>query len=149
MTAYHYIESGLDNVFINGLEPIIDDEGDEVITINSIAALHVEIARGIVTRDGSMTGNELRFLRSEMGMTQMQLASVVNKEGQTVGRWERDEFPIDPNAETLIRRMAGEKLIEAFDQSIEELVQRIHSPVAAVEINIAANNNGGYSLCAA
>ncbi|OUD09053.1 hypothetical protein BVC71_10085 [Marivivens niveibacter] len=148
MAKYHYIECGLDNVFIDGLTPIIDDEGDEVITIHHIAGLHAEIARGIVGKNGKMTGKELRFLRTEMGYTQAQLAETVNSTGLTLGRWERSEHPIDANAETVIRRIAGEKLIEAFDRSIEDLVKKIQSDAAASDITISSNEEG-YQLMAA
>jgi len=148
MTSYQYIESGLDNVFIKGLSPVVDDEGDEVITIPFVAALHAEIARGIVTRNGAIRGAELRFLRTEMGMTQAELAQTVNVEGQTVGRWERDEFTVDPTAETVIRRLAGERLIEAFDRSIEELVGHVQAPTRDEAINIQVDD-GGYRLTAA
>lgn len=147
MTKYHYIESGLENVFIEGLEPVIDDDGDEVIQIPFISGLHVEIARGIVARDGSIRGKELRFLRTEMGMTQADLASKVNVDGQTVGRWERDEYAVDRTAETVIRRLAGERLIEAFDQSIEDLVEHIQAETDDTPITIAARGDT-YKLCA-
>lgn len=148
MSKYHYVESGLDNVFIEGLEPVIDDDGDEVITIPYVAGLHAEIARGIVTRSGTINGAELRFLRTEMGLTQSELATKVNVDGQTIGRWERGEHPIDKNAETVIRRIAGERLIEAFDQSIEDLVRQIQSISNDKEINIQASDHG-YELQAA
>jgi transcriptional regulator with XRE-family HTH domain len=57
-----------------------------------------------------MTGPELRFIRTEMGMTQAELAKVVHHDAQSVGRWERNEFPIDQTAEALIRLLAIEKL---------------------------------------
>ena len=83
-----------------------------------------------------------------MGMTQLQLAERVSVDAQTVGRWERESHPIDPTAETVIRRLAGEKLIEAFNQSIEELVGHIQSAKLKDEINIQAEGEQ-YRLLAA
>lgn len=148
MSTYLYLESGLDNVTIEGVSVLRDDDGDEVVTIPFVASLHAEIARGIVTRDGSMSGAELRFLRSEMGMTQAELGKLVNVDGQTIGRWERAEFPIDRTAETVIRSLAGEKLIQAFDQSVAELVRHIQATQRDDEIRIRAEA-GGYRLTAA
>ncbi|NSX54600.1 helix-turn-helix transcriptional regulator [Parasulfitobacter algicola] len=147
MSKYQYIESGLDNVYINGLSPVVDDDGDEVITVPYIAGLHVEIARGIVTRDGQISGRELRFLRTEMGMTQAELAAKVNADAQTIGRWERDEYDIDPTAETVIRRLAGEKLIDAFDQSIDQLLSHVQTSSNDSSIIIDAQGKD-YKLCA-
>lgn len=145
MEKYRYLESGLDNVIIEGLQVVRDDDGDEVVTIPFIAALHAEIARGIVTRDGQLSGAELRFLRSEMGMTQAELGKFVNVDGQTIGRWERAEFLIDQTAETVLRGLAGERLIEAFAQSVAELVRHVQSAKTEQEIRILAEP-GGYSL---
>ena len=50
-----------------------------------------------------MNAQELRFLRTEMGLTQSELAEVVDRDGQSIGRWERGEKPIDRAAETIIR----------------------------------------------
>lgn len=147
MSKYHYIECGLENVFIDGIPPVIDDDGDEVVQIPHIAALHAEIARGIVVRDGSISGPELRFLRTEMGMTQAALGKLLNNDGQTIGRWERGEFPIDLTAETVIRRLAGERLVDAFDKSIEELVSHVQAKNCGHEINIQAGEQG-YRLVA-
>jgi len=147
MSKYKYIESGLDNVFINGIKPMIDDEGDEVVTIHAINMLHAEIARGIIESDGGINGAELRFLRAEMGLTQAGLATLLSVDGQTVGRYERGDTPIHPTAETLLRRLAGERLVKAFDKSIEELASLVNSDDVHDEINIEATEDG-YRLVA-
>jgi transcriptional regulator with XRE-family HTH domain len=148
MTKYHYTESGLKNVFIEGIVPVIDEEGDEVIEIRFIAALHAEIARGIITQKGTISGEELRFLRTEMGFTQAELASHVSLDAQTIGRWERSEKPVNPTAETVIRALAGEKLVHSFNKSIEELAESIKATEEDDEINIQAQEEG-YRLLAA
>ena len=147
MSKYQYIESGLNNVFINGIKPMNDDEGDEVVTIRAINVLHAEIARGIIESDGGINGAELRFLCPEMGLTQAELGTLLSVDGQTVGRYERGDTPIHPTAETLLRRLAGERLVEAFDKSIEELALLVNSEDVHDEINIEATENG-YRLVA-
>ncbi len=121
---YHYTECGLNNVIIEGLPVFLDDEGDEVVEIPFINDLHREIASGIVTHDQGISGAELRFLRSEMGMTQAELASLVHKDKQTVGRWERAEWEIDGSSETIIRKLAVEKLNLDVDDGIDVLSQK-------------------------
>lgn len=147
MSKYQYVESGLDSVFISGINPMIDDEGDEVVTIHAINVLHAEIARGIIESDGGINGAELRFLRTEMGLTQVALGELLSVDGQTVGRYERGDTPIDPTAETLLRRLAGERLVDAFDKSIEELAMLVHADDADDEINLEATEDG-YRLVA-
>lgn len=69
MSTYRYADSGLDNVIVEGVNFVADDSGEECVMIPNINGLHRTIAHGIVVRRGSMSGRELRFIRTEMGMT--------------------------------------------------------------------------------
>jgi DNA-binding transcriptional regulator YiaG len=118
---YQYTECGLDNVMIENMQVVVDDSGEEVYEIPNILGLHKVIATCIIRHPRGISPKELRFLRSEMGMTQAELAEIVKKDHQTVGRWERGEKPIDQNAEALIRLLAAERLDLPRDGTIEEL----------------------------
>lgn len=121
VTPYRYTESGLENVFIHGIQTTIDEDGDEVVTIRNVTGLHKAIALTIISRNGLMTGRELRFLRTEMGVTQSELAKSIHKDAQSVGRWERGETPIDSNAETVIRLLAKESIGLELSATVAEL----------------------------
>src|SRR5271166_3861745 len=121
---YNYAECGLDNVIIKNMSCVIDDAGEEVYEIPNILGLHKVIAACIVRHPHGISPKELRFLRTEMGMTQGELAEIVKKDHQTVGRWERGEKPIDQNAEALIRLLAAERLALPRTETIEELARR-------------------------
>ncbi|MDR3497567.1 MAG: helix-turn-helix domain-containing protein [Ancalomicrobiaceae bacterium] len=122
MTGYPYQECGLDNVIIEGVNFLVDDKGEETIAIPNINGLHRAIATGIVAKKSSLTGRELRFLRTEMGLTQAELAHTVHREPLSISRWERGEVAeIDPNAEALIRLLAK----EALDLEVEATVREI------------------------
>jgi DNA-binding transcriptional regulator YiaG len=149
MSAYHYRESGLDNVLIEGVMPCKDDEGFDVVTIPNIAGLHATIAEGIVTHRAGMSGKELRFLRSEMGMTQAQLAQVVHHDAQSLGRWERGEFPMEPVAEALIRLLAIEALnLHVKHSTIVELSQMCTPSAEPQRILIDGHDPSHYKLAA-
>lgn len=155
MDNYHYTECGLDNVYIQNMATEIDDCGDEVITIPAVHILHRAIALGIVSHGHSISGDELRFLRSEMGYTQAELAEVVHHDKQSIGRWERSEFPIDGSADTIIRRLTIEKLDLEVHEGIDELSKRSVPSALGQPINIQkmddrnANDNVDYQLIAA
>jgi transcriptional regulator with XRE-family HTH domain len=111
MEGYRYTESGLDDVFIINASLVVDDAGEKTIVIPNVNGLHLAIAKGIVQKPSGITGKELRFLRTEMGMTQAELASLVDREPLAISRWERGEVEaIDANAEVLIRLIAIETL---------------------------------------
>jgi len=116
MSVYNYTESGLGNVFIEGVDFVTDDAGEECITIPNINGLHRAIASGIIRQRSGMTGREMRFLRTEIGLTQAELAIIVHREALAISRWERGEVPIDSNAEALIRLFAAQRLeLDAID----------------------------------
>lgn len=146
MKAYHYTEGGLDNVMVYGIEPCVDDDGDEVVTVPNIAGLHHAIAGVIVTHEAGISGKELRFLRTEMGMTQAQLAKVVHHDAQSIARWEKSEFPIDPTAEALIRLLAIERLkLKVRAGSIEQLSERCIETAKPQPIAINGNDPAHYT----
>lgn len=88
---YRYTECGLDNVIVHEMNVIVDDAGDEVYCVPNIMLLHKVIAHCIITRSHGIRPEELRFLRTEIGLTQAELAQIVKKDHQTIGRWERGE----------------------------------------------------------
>lgn len=149
MSSHHYTECGLKNVMIDGLVPLVDDDGDEVITIPAVNELHRVIALGIVEHQHGISGDELRFLRTEMGLTQAELAAIVHRDKQSIGRWERSEIAIEGAAETIIRRLAIEKLELDVTSDTEELSRRSVPTVQVQTIAIKSNDNGTYDLIAA
>jgi len=148
MSAYHYTESGLANVYIEGLNPMIDDDGDEVIQIPAINELHRAIAQGIVCHEKGMSPEELRFLRTEMGLTQSELAQLVHRDKQSVGRWERGECPMEGAVETVIRGLAIERLdLAKVPGGIERLAKSSVQTAEVQPININ-HHDGIYQLAA-
>lgn len=151
MNAYHYTESGLDNVIIEGLAVSVADDGEEVYHIPKVKLLHRAIAAGIVLHGAAVASKELRFLRTELGLTQAELARIVHVDAQTVGRWERGETPIPPVAEIVVRRLAVERLGLGEAPTIEELSSRVVPTARSEPIQIiadAANDDQPYRLAA-
>ncbi len=148
MTIYHYTESGLQNVYIEGLEPMVDDDGDITVQIPMINDLHRAIALGIVSHEKGMSSQELRFLRSEMGMTQAELAQLVHRDKQSVGRWERGDCPMEGSVEAIIRAVAIERLGLAGAPTIERLARMSIQTAEIQPININ-HVAGQYELAAA
>ena len=149
MIDYQYKASGLDNVTLVKLKNVCDDEGDECITIPNINGLHKAIATAIVNRPYGISGKELRFLRTLMGKTQAELAAEVHREGLAIGRWERGENPIEPNAEAIIRLMAREKLDLKLDAPVDEITGWCVQSTMAEPILIDASNPEDYRPLAA
>ena len=53
-----------------------------------------------------MTGDQLKRLRKRLGLKQADLAEKVGVHANTLARWERDELPIRPAMERLLKLVA-------------------------------------------
>ena len=114
---YHYTESGLNNIWLSGIYE--DEDGDPVIP-NPIQ-LHKEIAISLALLKRRLNGEEIRFLRSHIGLSGADLARKILKVSpETVSRWENNRQTMDRSTEILIRIMVL-KEIEYNDYEIEDL----------------------------
>ena len=147
-TRYRYTECGLDNVFIEGIEVRVDDDGEEVLYIPAVNELHRTIARGIVRSDRGIAGQELRFPRTMMGLTQAELGKHVHHDAQSVARWEKNRTPIQPASETVIRMLAVEKLKLGERGSVEQIAARCVPGKSRADIVIDGSGPPGYRLAA-
>lgn len=145
--AIRYTACGLDNVLLVGLTQQTDHADQDVTSIPNVRKLHKFIAQLLAEKPTGLAPSELRFLRTELGLTQSQLAKLVHKDHQTVGRWERGETPLDPAADTILRMI----VLEWADQrqSIEEVSKRAVSGADAWQITIDASDPAHYRKLAA
>ena len=149
MQAYHYTECGLDNVFIDGLEAVNDHADEPTITIPAIGLLHKVIAESIINRPFKITGKELRFLRTEMGLTQDGLARILKVTNITVSRWEREETAIKDTAEMLVRLMAAQELGLDKTMNVNEVSEKVTSSPKNANIRIDGRDPHRYQPLAA
>jgi len=135
---YHYEECGLTNVYIDGLPVVTDAHGEPTYVIKNLPGLHKCISKAITLKKSGLSGAEMRFLRTEMGMTQAELAQFIHKDSQTIGRYEREETPIDPASATLVRALAVQKL---------KIGKGKHTSVEALsELSVASVKQDGWIL---
>lgn len=86
---FHYTQCGLDNVWLaNGYHSEDTDYG-EGFRIDHADELHQIIAMSIVNDKRPLRGQEVRFLRVAMNLSQEGLAKALGVDRATVLRWER------------------------------------------------------------
>ena len=148
---YRYTECGLDNVIIEGIDVVkVDDgEGDELYCIPNINGLHEAITLAIITQDNGISPKELRFLRTEIGITQEQLADILKVHRVTISRWESAKEHIDPNAEFVVRQLTAEKFKLNLNKSVEEIARSCVWKVERRPIRIDGSNPEKYRPLAA
>ncbi len=105
MKKYHYTECGLDNVYlINGFDEM-EFDGETVYAVHDTDGLHQVIGEGIINKTRLLSGQEIRFLRKEIGLSQKDLGKVLGKTDQTVANWEKNKGYVQSQAEDIIIRM--------------------------------------------
>lgn len=122
--AYHYTDSGLDNVYLENGYTIHQTPYGEGISIANTAKLHRLIGDWLVSLPKALTGAELRFLRLELELTQRDLAAMLNQQEQAVRRWEKyRNKEINGSADYLLRALYKE--YTGGDGSVRRMVDRL------------------------
>jgi putative transcriptional regulator len=123
MQEYHYTESGLDTVWLsNGFRLVGSDRGESLV-IEDIEGLHAAIGRSVVEEEKKLTGPEIRFLRTELFLSQNALSRLLGVTEQTVARWEKGKVVIPTTSDAALRQLYLEHVGGAG--KITELLQRI------------------------
>lgn len=140
--THHYLESGLDNVFLERV-PIRDcsDCGYSEVGVPAIMALHEIICKHLVTTPGALTGKEVRFIRTNMGIAAIAFAKAMGVHKVSVSRWENGKSPINKSSAHLLKLMVYShftrekkrilKMIEDVSLSEEEAMRQIEESLDA------------------
>jgi DNA-binding transcriptional regulator YiaG len=98
--------------------------GTEVIAYEDLDGLYLALGQAIASRHGRMTGEELRFLRKQLGLTQEQVGAMGEKGAQVAAKWEKGELQVPRAEATLLRlhwlnRFAKKSVREMLERSAE------------------------------
>jgi putative transcriptional regulator len=101
---YHLTSVGLPNVYLlNGVAVENDPDYGKLITITNVSGLHTAICLSLLWKSGALNGDELRFLRKQMQMTQETLAERFRVNVQTVANYEKGKTDVAGSADRLAR----------------------------------------------
>lgn len=100
-----YRECGLDNIYlIDGYE-IESTPYGEGLSVKNLDELHEAIGLYLAQQKKVLTGQELRYLRTHMEMTQAQLGKLMGLGSQQVARYEKGQSEISGPVELLVRNL--------------------------------------------
>jgi putative transcriptional regulator len=109
--TYHYTESGLDDVYLLDGYTIHETPYGKGVSIQNTDGLHKAIGKWLIAQPRPLNGAELRFIRTEMELTQRALAGIIGAEEQTLRLWEKNRKKFMPStAERLLRAIYSEFL---------------------------------------
>jgi len=108
---YHYAESGLQNVWLNGVEIFNCSQcGENFAYIPCAQELHKSIAQILIKKEDQLSGREIRFLRKHMGMKSKDFARETGVRPGTVSRWENGESSPTESLDRLIRLLYAARM---------------------------------------
>jgi len=136
MNKYHYTECGLDNVYlINGVEITKTKDGSEEIFIHDIHGLHKAIGKTLVFKRGLLAGNEIKFIRTTLDLSQTKLGRLLGLDYQSILGWEKNKTPISKTADHFLRIIFFSYLNRETDCSVYDKINEI-ADIDAEEVEV-------------
>lgn len=123
---YHYAECGLSNVYlVNGFIEEQTEYGPATAIMN-LEGLHNAIGKRIVMGTSRLlVGEEIRFLRKELNLSQKNLGTILGVTDQTIARWEKGDKRIQKSADMCLRGIYMEAKFGKCNLS--EVIERLNN----------------------
>ncbi len=123
---YHYTDSGLRNVYLKNGYSIKKTPYGRGVSIHDVGGLHQLLGMELVcNKAGKLSSTEIRFLRVEMDLPQVQLAGLLGVSENTIRAWENNRGKITKPAELLLRTLY--KQYADLDSDIRQAVEHLAS----------------------
>lgn len=117
---HHYTACGLDYVYLANGFTMHETPYGLGVSIEDADGLHEAIARDIISNPRRIRGQELRFLRAQLDLTQAGLGKVLGTSRGSIARWESNASrTIPPAADRAMR------LFYAVEACGQEVAQRL------------------------
>lgn len=121
----HYVACGLANIWLeNGYEVSEGPDGNKTFSIHNLEELHDVIGLTLLEKDSTLDGDEIRFLRTELGMSRKALGAALGYSPETIKKWESGENAIQKSADILLRSLYREYNDE--NSAVKELVDKVN-----------------------
>lgn len=131
---YHYVESGLGNVFLVGIQYWTCERcGKQYAEIPAIKALHRLIARTLVFQSAVLGGEELRFLRKRLGKNSTEFAAIVGVALETYSRFENGKQEPSKTYDHLVRLYYA---LNSDDRGLCELARTVLDETIKAKRNV-------------
>ena len=102
---YRYTECGLNYIYLLDGYQILNSARGRIIRVTNAGKLDRAIALAIVRRQKQLTGQEVRFLRGLLDMTQEALGRTLGVDAKTVATWERGKTKLPSTEDIAIRQI--------------------------------------------
>lgn len=122
LREYRFAESGLDNVVLKNIEVLVCDQcKTETPRLPRLNDLMRTIALGLITKPYKLEGQEIRFLRKFLGLSNEEFAAILDVDKSHLSRVENGATPVSATADRLVRLVAL-GLGEGLEQKAHDVI---------------------------
>jgi putative zinc finger/helix-turn-helix YgiT family protein len=142
---YRYKESGLRNVILSGVELIRCPKcGAEDPVIPRMNELHRALALAVASQPFRLQGEDVRYLRKYLGMTQDKFAELLHIHKSNLSKWENNEDKIGEQSDRLIRTVVL-TLGEGLQKKAADVVRAFPAIRETTRKRLEVNAQDGYA----
>lgn len=141
---HHYMDCGLDNVWLDGGFDYIESPYGEAITITDMDGLHKCIGQCLIAKASALTGMEFRFIRTELDLSQETIGELCGVNERTIRKYEtEDEFVLEP-ANTIVRVIYRERYDPSatYEEMRKQIIRLQQLDRELFEMRLMATANG-------
>jgi len=121
---YRYEDCGLSNIFLKDGYTEEETPWGLAISVDDVEGLHLAIGMELVNSHDPLNGQEFRFLRKELGLSQKRFATMFGYSDQMVAKWEKGQSDLPRTIDILIRMMYEENHSET--SKLSEILEAIN-----------------------
>ena len=142
---YPYKESGLKNVTLSGIDLIRCRKcGNVDPVIRCINDLHQALALAVASQPFRLQGEDVRYLRKYLGMTQDKFAELLHIHKSSLSKWENNEDKIGEQSDRLIRTVVL-TLGEGLQKKAADVVRAFPAIRRTTRKRLEVNAQDNYS----
>lgn len=119
---YHFTECGLNYVYLANGYNITHEDGEEFVSFDDLDMIQFSIADHICKQTIRMSGQQVKFIRKELDLSQSKFGEILFCDRQTVARWEKGEVALPKLPEAMIRALYLESVIDE-DSSVFKILK--------------------------
>lgn len=109
-------------------------------------ALHRTIAAEVIRKRARLSGPELVFLRSQLGLSARALARTIGVVHESISRWENDVLSVSPPVDRLMRTMVA--LTLAGQKFPVETLSHIEGGAGPLKLVVTVDSTGSWRRAA-
>jgi putative zinc finger/helix-turn-helix YgiT family protein len=108
--------------------------GHSELVVPAIEELCHVIARAIIAKRQRLTPKEIRFLRKQLGLSAIELATHLGATPESVSRWENGRTPMGVTADRLLRLMVAVAQGTAYSLNVLRIVDRQEPRATPIQV---------------